>query len=281
LGLSSHLVARYRLHIGGNTTAESMTRGINMIMKKTLRIGVTAFGLAAIAAGAPASAADIYQQDIAPSLKDRPALMPMWQGLYIGAHVGGAWGDMSTTNLNEYPDAATRTKQTPDGVFGGAQLGYNFQRDRIVFGVEVDLGGMDLDGSKAPAGVPEAKANVRGGFYGDATGRLGIVADRALFYAKGGFAWYDGAANFTDPTHASAVASTDTFAGWAAGGGIEYMLRPNWSLKAEYMHFDFGAERAVTVKENTNYHFKHDLTADTLKLGLNYHVYRDYVEPLK
>jgi outer membrane immunogenic protein len=250
-----------------------------MITKKTLRTGAAAFSLAAIAAGAPASAADIYKHDIAPSLREGPALMSMWQGPYIGAHVGGAWAEMTTTP-DSYPDA-TRTKQSVDGVFGGAQLGYNFQRDRFVFGVEVDLGGMDLNGSKV-AGVDGARARIGSGFYGDVTGRLGVVADRALFYAKGGFAWYDGAARFTDPVHASAVTSTDTFGGWAVGGGVEYMLRPNWSLKAEYMHFDFDAERSLTTKTNVGtYRFDHDLTVDTVKVGINYHIYRDRAEPLK
>jgi outer membrane immunogenic protein len=253
-----------------------------MIMTKTLRTGMAAFCLAAIVAGAPASAADIYKRDIAPALRDGPALMSMWQGPYIGAHAGGAWAEMTTRNFDGYPDAATRTKQTPDGVFGGAQLGYNFQRDRFVLGVEVDLGGMDINGSKAPAGLAGARAKIGSGFYGDVTGRLGVVAGQALFYTKGGFAWYDGAARFTDSGHTSSVTSTDTFAGWTAGGGVEYMLRPNWSLKAEYMHYDFGTERTRTTKVDVGtYRFDHDLTVDTVKLGLNYHIYRDRIEPLK
>ena len=28
--------------------------------------------------------------------------------------------------------------------------------------------------------------------------------------------------------------------GWVVGGGVEWMFLPNWSLKAEYLHYDLG-----------------------------------------
>jgi outer membrane immunogenic protein len=28
--------------------------------------------------------------------------------------------------------------------------------------------------------------------------------------------------------------------GWTLGGGIEAMICPNWSIKAEYLHVDLG-----------------------------------------
>jgi len=29
--------------------------------------------------------------------------------------------------------------------------------------------------------------------------------------------------------------------GWTAGGGMEWMFHPNWSVKAEYLYYDLGA----------------------------------------
>jgi outer membrane immunogenic protein len=29
--------------------------------------------------------------------------------------------------------------------------------------------------------------------------------------------------------------------GWTAGGGIEWMLAQNWSVKAEYLYYDLGS----------------------------------------
>ena len=61
--------------------------------------------------------------------------------------------------------------------------------------------------------------------------------------------------------------------GWVAGGGVEKMFAPNWSVKIEYLHFDFGShtnyvpttigggnsvfvlERGDLVRAGVNYHF--------------------------
>ena len=31
-----------------------------------------------------------------------------------------------------------------------------------------------------------------------------------------------------------------TLAGWTAGGGVEWLISPNWSLKVEYLYYDLG-----------------------------------------
>jgi outer membrane immunogenic protein len=33
---------------------------------------------------------------------------------------------------------------------------------------------------------------------------------------------------------------TNTRPGWTAGGGLEWMGSPNWSVKAEYLYYDLG-----------------------------------------
>jgi outer membrane immunogenic protein len=254
-------------------------------MKKTIFAGVSALALLAAISAAPASAADIYRGDAAASLKDGPAPSFSWTGFYLGAHVGGAWSDLKVTNVDHYTGAKHFTNSS-EGVFGGGTLGYNIQRGALVFGIEADLGGMDLAQTKVQPGSPggDTKSRLGSGLYGDITGRVGVAADRALFYAKGGFAIYDGAASVADDCTAGAcggnldhTGKTDTFTGWTVGGGVEYMVRPNWSLKAEYQHFDFGSE---TVAFTGGERWKNELTVDTAKVGLNYHVSRGY-EALK
>ena len=39
--------------------------------------------------------------------------------------------------------------------------------------------------------------------------------------------------------------------GYTAGGGIEYAIGNNWSVKAEYLHFDFDRATATQV-QSTN-----------------------------
>ena len=31
-----------------------------------------------------------------------------------------------------------------------------------------------------------------------------------------------------------------TLTGWTVGGGVEWLLNPNWSVKVEYLYYDFG-----------------------------------------
>ncbi len=72
----------------------------------------------------------------------------------------------------------------------------------------------------------------------------------------------------------------DTFTGWTVGAGIEYSLSPAWSLKAEYLHFDFGNQAFAVSNEAATVHVREALTADSMKAGVNYHIGQGY-EPLK
>jgi nucleoside-specific outer membrane channel protein Tsx len=60
--------------------------------------------------------------------------------------------------------------------------------------------------------------------------------------------------------------------GWTIGGGLEYALSSAWSAKIEYQHFDFGSKTALLVTPaNGNFRFSNDPTAETVKIGVNYH----------
>jgi outer membrane immunogenic protein len=237
--------------------------------------------VALVAIAAPAYAADLAVK--APVYKAPPPVLT-WAGFYAGASVGGVWADDKITDVDHLNNPAGFSySHKAAGVIGSGVLGYNFQSGNFVYGVEADLGGMGFNGSiSEPNALPFITTNHLGsGFYGDVTGRLGIAAAGALFYAKGGWAFFDGRASvFNDGTIPGSIgggtATTGSFDGWTVGAGIEYLFAPCWSAKVEYQHFDFGSRTATLVATQgifvgNPFRFSNDLTADALKIGVNYH----------
>jgi outer membrane immunogenic protein len=246
------------------------------------RSGILGLTLSSVIALASANAADIYVPGpVGPGgYKDAP-WVPTWAGFYVGVDVGGAWAkDHVSPTVADGGTFPRHNTLSTDGVFGGGTLGYNFQRGAFVFGVEGDLGGMNISQKKAdPLGGTEIDF-LNSGLYGDVTGRLGYSWGPALLYAKGGFAFYDGEAKTTTAIPGFTVGNTSTFTGWTLGGGVEYKINPAWSLKAEYLHFDFGSERATLTSGAGVFGYKNELTVDTAKVGINYYFLPSYV-PLK
>jgi len=196
------------------------------MLRKILMSTVILFG----AVGA-AWAADL------PNRKEAPAYMPpppppifTWTGVYIGGQVGYQFGKSeSSDGLGNY------VNMSPSGVVGGAHVGYNYQVAQFVFGLEGDVNGSGYHGS---ADVGPVNYSAREDFDGSIRGRVGVAWDRALIYGTGGVAFanfkndYNGF-GFNDSVNTGRV-------GWTVGGGVEYALDNNWSIRAEYRYTDFG-----------------------------------------
>lgn len=43
--------------------------------------------------------------------------------------------------------------------------------------------------------------------------------------------------------------ASETRVGWAAGGGVNYAVTPNWILGVDYLHYDLGST-SVTVSDS-------------------------------
>ena len=75
---------------------------------------------------------------------------------------------------------------------------------------------------------------------GTVRGRFGWAFDQVLIYGTGGYAWIDNritatilGVNFVD---------TQFHSGWTAGGGVEVMFAPKWSIKGEYLYRSFQSK---------------------------------------
>lgn len=202
-----------------------------------------------------------------------------WSGLYAGAHAGYAWGNAEHTQTNGGMPFGP-FGYSPEGMFGGATGGINWQVSQIVFGIEADVGYLDLSGEgRIPSSTPPhyQALEIEGGLYALLGGRVGFAWDRTLIYAKGGRVYLDGAASQATTKPGFQTQASGNLDGWAYGGGVEHAFTDRISLKLEYLHFDFGrvagSQTSITdppigfVYENAT-----DVSADTVKIGVNFKI---------
>src|SRR5438270_3659955 len=186
-----------------------------------------------------------------------PAPMPEcnWTGFYLGVNVGGQWGHSEDNDLDLYwphgmgPEHDQKWGYDENGVVAGGQVGYNFQWNWLVLGIEADAGYMDLNGSgKEPwsGDVIEGGPNTGSSdsdFFTTMRGRLGFAFGHWLFYGTGGGIGVNYETKIDDAPEGVHFHKQDFDWGWTGGGGIEYMLGCDWSLRAEYLRYELDKQR--------------------------------------
>lgn len=210
---------------------------IQMIGPRQILLGGVAFFAlsgAAVAADMPIRAPQ--------QVYTKAASVWSWEGQYIGVHGGYFDG----TN-----EVGPGVEIGPRGGYGGLQFGYLHHLSRNwLIGYEVDVSFGDVDGSIA-AGTNTIN------FFGTARTRLGYAQGPWLYYATAGLAW-------AQTELVSAGSGDRAQIGYAVGAGVEYALSRNWSAKFEYLYMDLGDTVSTGAALTT------DLTAHTVRLGLNY-----------
>jgi outer membrane immunogenic protein len=220
-----------------------------------------------------------------------------WGGLYAGVHIGYGWGN-ADTRVTPMPSATTfinLAPQTqspdPEGVLGGAQVGFNWQRGPLVLGVETDFSWSGMSGKKVrpivqnngtpfPGAGNFIRVEQNTDWFGTLRLRLGATpVSRLLVYGTGGLAY--GRVNSSANTSFLPVGTEQypgsvhtTKVGWTAGGGAEFALGRKWSVKAEYLYYDLGSESKVAnpFPPLPPFHIRYvwEATAHTFNVGLNY-----------
>jgi opacity protein-like surface antigen len=246
-------------------------------MNRTAQLLLACSALLALGATG-AGAADLGVQ---PVYKALPAAAPLsydWRGFYVGAHVGGVNTKIDSSTLDIATGIPTGSNSTsPNGILAGGQVGYNFMvTPNWLLGIEADVSGASvrsrLTEQIAGTTVNDAHNN---DVFGTARARIGYASGNWLFYATGGYAWTRETATRTQLTGAINLAgpgtvetASATLGGWAAGGGIEWGITPNVSIKAEYLHYDFQHARFVFPAANRRW--EDNFSKDTVKIGVNW-----------
>jgi outer membrane immunogenic protein len=176
---------------------------------------------------------------------------------------------------------------------GGGQAGYNWQVNAVVLGAEVDFDSFNVRLSRTGSGVLPTiggtftiTSSANTDWLFTARGRVGWAFDNLLLYGTGGLAEthlnasnsYTDTAGYPPGPGVGAWNASAMKLGWTAGGGLEWALTRNWSVKAEYLFVKFGSINAsgtvVSAINPTGYASaigtSTDLTASIARAGINY-----------
>jgi outer membrane immunogenic protein len=176
-----------------------------------------------------------------------------WTGFYVGGHVGGAWTNeqfINTGNGAPFADLSPGQgfRQRNSGVMGGAQIGYNWQANNYVFGMEGTISGLDNKGSftNTVFGVGlDDQFSWRANVLATVVGRAGFAVQNNLFYFKGGYAGVNNRLSVVDNVANPSTGSggqTHWHNGWTVGAGWEYGVTRNWIVGLEYNYAAFGSQ---------------------------------------
>lgn len=195
-----------------------------------------------------------------------PAPVYSWTGFYVGGHAGYGWSNFSGD------DPAGGEPAKAKGWLGGVTVGYNYQINAFVIGIEGDYSWANVNYSEPDIfGVGAGEAKLKNDFFATAAVRLGYAIDRLLIYGKGGAAWTRDKWDVTDGLGGYAN-GTFNRTGWMIGGGLEYAFWDNWSAKVEYNYLQFKSieENLTTGGGLTATPANVKLSTHLVKLGLNY-----------
>jgi opacity protein-like surface antigen len=205
---------------------------------------------------------------------------PMWTGFHAGLTGGRGWAGGTQAELSAAPlpqpplyippnpvpaadpfaqDATRRIpRSAASGFIGGVGLGHDWTfGDRFVVGAETDfqgfVGGAGDAASLSPSTI--VVTSNRLDYLGTMRARAGWLATPALLVYGTAGAAYGAPSSMTQVFQPNAglfggygwSSAASARLGWTAGGGVEWMFSPRWSLKAEYLHYDLGSVGGHTL----------------------------------
>lgn len=180
------------------------------------------------------------------SIKDGPAgggcgiAAANFGGAYGGFQLGAA-SYKSTVGIEDILGISGTREET--GFTIGGQVGYNWQRCNIVFGIEGELNWTDTERdwgiNLAGLGVPPPFANLFNAkssmeWYGAVKAKAGFAIDSLLLYVTGGIAFAEIQHKGLDTLVGQiGFNNSDTRIGFVVGAGSEFALTRNISWRNE------------------------------------------------
>ena len=163
---------------------------------------------------------------------------PIWAGLYVGAHLGYAWGQ-GEANVSGF-GMHVGVEVNDSAAVGGVQIGYNWQTPGgYLVGIEADY---DLFSDL---------------HFGTVRGRFGFLANNVLVYGTAGLAFAD--------------SGPDNVVGLVIGAGVEIPVWRNTSVGLEALYFNFEEQSGTIYTGFGTVHYSADADSLVIRGRLNYH----------
>ncbi len=206
-----------------------------------------------------------------------------WKGWFMGANIG--YG-MYPNNVYSLPFESTPDiiiENSPllihlqtSGFLGGGQVGYNWEQDSWVWGIESDINYASIAGTNSITydNVLFFNDSVtqRLNWFGTVRAKIGKTSPHStlLPYLTAGISFSN-----TELTHAQIIGSefqetvTDkkTATHWVAGAGLEYAVSDHLSYKLEYLYLNLE----TPTLDTTYYNVSSNFASNVLRLGVNYY----------
>lgn len=169
-----------------------------------------------------------------------------WRGIYIGAHLGGAWGKSywsdpfaATWNPNNLINAAGfGDKIRSTGPLGGVDLDIMGQIQQLIYGIGATLNGADLRGENTLfSGIGGVNGETVANYLGTIVAKVGMTFNQSVLYLNAGPALLNTQYKINANTGVLNLGSetNDINAwGWTTGLGVEYAVTNHWSTNIEY-----------------------------------------------
>ena len=201
-----------------------------------------------------------------------PPLVYDWSGFFVGLNGGyGFAGDETISLKPGFHDNAGSLDL--NGLFGGAQVGANWQSGNWVLGAQADVQLSDIvDADRRLADGVEFQSKGSVDWFSTVRLRTGYAVDNLLIFGTGGLAL--GGVDYKvhtvdDPSAAINLSDGYTASGWTAGGGVEWGFSANSSAKIEYLYTDLGKKEIGSSLSDDSY-FKASPSFQSIRMGVDF-----------
>jgi outer membrane immunogenic protein len=194
-----------------------------------------------------------------------------WTGCFGGVNAGWGWGNYKQINDAEgsggIGSGLNPANVNASGPVLGGQVGCNYQTGSVVLGIEGLLSAASIT-DKGAGSLDAPKTDT----LGSVTARLGfanVFGNEWMPYVKGGYAYRHEKDNWTGG-HLTSFSQ----GGWTVGGGLEYMVAPNWSVFVDYSYYKFGNHTDWTTGVCCTVAATANATISAVKVGVNFRLWR-------